>query len=142
MGRRKTPNAVLEKRGSKKTREEIAPPEGEVIPTRSLSPQARKAWDRVCAELKILGVLSPAYAEVITMAACSLGNAEVASDDINERGQISITERGETKNPSCTMLATMDAAAHRYLSSLGLTPTTIGNLIGRKKEESNPFADL
>ena len=142
MGRTRTPNSVLKSRGSKKVRDEIEPSSGKVIPTRNLSPHALIAWDHICAELEILGVLSPAYAHTITMAADSMGKSRVASEDIDTRGQISITERGETKNPSCTFMATMDAASHKFLSSLGLTPTTIGRLVGVQKEEANEFADL
>jgi phage terminase small subunit len=141
MGR-KTPNAVLIKRGSKKTREEIKPADGDVHPVFELIPEADRAWQRIFAVMFEMGILSPAYADAMTIAAGAIGNIEVASRDLAERGHISITERGETKNPSFTILTSSQQIAHRYLSSLGLTPTSIGNLIGRKQEESNPFADL
>lgn len=139
---KKTPNAVLLKRGSKKARDEIRPAEGEVRPVFELVPEAQRAWKRIFAVMFEMGTLSPAYAELMTMTAVAIGNVEIASRDLAERGHISTTERGETKNPSFTVLTSSQQFAHRGLSSLGLTPTDIGNLIGKKREESNPFADL
>jgi P27 family predicted phage terminase small subunit len=141
MGRHKTPNAVLAKRGSKKTRREIEAAAGDVAPVFELRPEGRRAWIRIAAQMEIMGTLSPAFAEAITIAAGAIGNIEVATQDLQTRGHIAITERGETKNPSFTILTSSQQIAHRYLSSLGLTPTTIGNLIGRKKDESNPFEE-
>ena len=91
--------------------------------------------------MEIMGTLSPAYADSITIAAGAIGDIEIASKDLQERGHISITERGETKNPSFTIKTSAQQIAHRYLSSLGLTPTTIGNLIGRKPTVTNPFEE-
>lgn len=142
MGRKATPNAVLKRRGSKKVRDEIEPPTGQVAPTFALSPEGLKAWQRVCHELDKLGILSPTYADAITIAAGAIGNIEIASVDLQARGHISITERGETKNPSFTILTSSQATAHRYLTSLGLTPTSIGKLTGIEKDEPNEFADL
>lgn len=142
MARKPTPNNVLKNRGSRRVRDEIEPSSGDVTPTRELSQEAKRAWDRICAELDAIGVLSPAYADLITMAASNLGVAEVAARDLDQRGHISITERGETKNPSFTVLATAEAAAHKLLSSLGLTPTTIGKLGVGKKENDNEFAEF
>lgn len=139
---RKTPNEILKRRGSKKTRDEIEASTGDVIPTFPLPPEGRAAWDRIAAELEKLGLLSPTYADSITIAAGAIGNIEIASLDLAKRGHISITERGETKNPSFTILTSSQQIAHRYLSALGLTPTTIGKLVMSEKEESNPFADI
>ena len=129
MARPATPNAILEKRGSKKTRDEIAPASGEVEPTYSLGDEAQRAWDRIAAVMRDLGILSPTWAETMTIAAGAIGDIEIASKDLNERGHISITERGETKNPSFTIKTSAQQTAHRYLSALGLTPTTIKNLV-------------
>ena len=136
MGRPATPNAILKKRGSKKIRkDEPEPAEGDVIPTRELTKEGKAAWVRLCAVLDELGVMSPSYAEIITLTADSLGNIEIAANDLKERGHISITERGETKNPSFTIKATEQAAAYRGLISLGLSPTAISKLTGTKKPE-------
>ena len=89
-----------------------------------------------------LGILSPTYADSITIAAGAIGNIEIASRDLIERGHISVTERGETKNPSFTILTSSQGTAHKYLSLLGLTPTTIGKLVAVTKEEENEFAGL
>ena len=142
MAGRKTPNEVLKRRGSKKTRDEIEAPAGEVMPVYDLAPEAMRAFRRIAGQLDAIGQLRPAFADSITIAAGAIGNIEIASRDLNERGHISITERGETKNPSFTILTSSQQIAHRYLSSMGLTPTTIGNLIGSHSEESNPIADL
>ena len=141
MGRQPTPNAILKKRGSKKTRDEIEPDEGDVVPTFELGPQGRAAWDRIHCELEKLGVLSPTFADFMTIAAGAIGDIEIASADLIERGHISVTERGETKNPSFTIKTSAQTTAHKYLVALGLTPTSIGKLIGSKKEEYNPFAE-
>jgi len=141
MGRRATPNTVLKKRGSKNTRDEIEPESGPVMPTYPLSEEGQRAWDRLCGELEKLGVLVPAYADSITIAAGAIGDIEIASRDLSERGHISLTERGETKNPSFTIKTSAQTIAHRYLTALGLTPTTIGKLTGAKKEETNPFLE-
>jgi phage terminase small subunit len=138
----KTPNAVLKRRGSKKTRDEIEAPEGQVAPVYELGPEGMRAFQRIAGHLEAIGQLRPAFSDSITIAAGAIGNIEIASRDLMERGHISITERGETKNPSFTILTSSQQIAHRYLSSLGLTPTTIGNLIGSQKEEYNPIADL
>ena len=142
MAGQKTPNAILKRRGSKKTRNEIEAPDGEVSPVYPLSTEGQRAFQRIAGHLDAIGQLRPAFSDSITIAAGAIGNIEIASRDLNERGHISITERGETKNPSFTILTSSQQIAHRYLSSLGLTPTTIGNLIGSTMEESNPFADL
>ena len=143
MGRTKTPNVVLKKRGSNRTRkDEPDVRSGAVQPTRPLTPEAQQAFARICAELDALGYLSPTYGEVITNAADATGDVEIANRDLMKRGHIAITERGETKNPSWTIKATAWASAHRYLTALGLSPTAIGNLTGVKKSEVNPFEEL
>lgn len=143
MARNKTPNEVLKKRGSKHAREnEPQARSGKVQTTRELTPEGSRAFDRICAELDALGYLSPTYSEMITIAADALGDIEIASDDLKKRGHISITERGETKNPSWTIKTSAQMAAHKYLTALGLSPTSIGKLTGIKKEEENPFADF
>lgn len=138
---RKTPNTVLLSRGSNKTREEIPATSGQVLPSYELTPEGERAWKRITEQMEIMGTISPAYADSITIAAGAIGDIEIASADLRERGHISITERGETKNPSFTIKTSAQQIAHRYLSSLGLTPTTIGNLIGRKATEVNPFEE-
>lgn len=142
MGRIKTPNAILKKQGSKKVRDEIEPEAGAVSPTYSLGPEGEKAFLRICETMDALGILAPAYAEMITMTAGAVGNIEIATRDLIERGHISITERGETKNPSFTMLTSSQTQAQRGLTALGLSPTAIGKLTGGKKEGENPFATL
>lgn len=116
--------------------------EGDVSPTMELGSEATAAWNRICAVLKDMGILSPAYAEFITIAADLIGDAHIASKDLRERGQISITERGETKNPSFTIKSTALANAYRYLTALGLSPTAIKNVTIGGDEEANPFASL
>jgi P27 family predicted phage terminase small subunit len=137
-----TPNAILKKRGSKKSRDEIEVVAGEVFPTYELGPEAQRAWDRLVRVMDDLGILSPSWSETMTIAAGAIGDIEIAAKDLNERGHISITERGETKNPSFTIKTSAQQTAHRYLSALGLTPTTIKNLVKPDKKGSNPFMDL
>jgi P27 family predicted phage terminase small subunit len=141
MGRQKTPNKVLVARGSKKARtNEPEPADGEVVPTRELTPQGQAAWIRLCAQLDHLGYLSPTYADWITMAADAIGDVEIACEDLRARGHITITERGEVKNPSFTIKVSAQTTAYRYLTALGLSPTAIGKLAGTPKAEENPFA--
>jgi P27 family predicted phage terminase small subunit len=143
MGRHKTPNVVLKSRGSKKARkDEPEAAGGKVVPTMPLGDEAARAFQRVCEQLDGIGVLSPTYAETITQAAHALGDIEIASRDLDKRGHISITERGEAKNPSWTIKTSAQGTAHKYLMSLGLSPTAIGKLTGTKTEEENPFAHL
>jgi P27 family predicted phage terminase small subunit len=142
MGRNKTPNAVLKRRGSRKVRDEVDVEAGEVVPTFDLTPEGRMAWHRICAEMDKLGILSPTYADFVTIAAGAVGDIEIASRDLAQRGHISITERGETKNPSFTIKTSAQQIAHRYLSALGLTPTSIGKLVGVAKDEENEFEGL
>lgn len=140
MSRNKTPNILLKKSGSTLFRpDEPEAKSGEVLPTRMLSSQGQKAFDRICEEINHLGLLSPTYAEVITIAADAIGDIEIASADLLERGHISFTERGETKNPSWTIKTSAQTIAYKYLCALGLTPTTIGKLTGAKKGETNEF---
>lgn len=142
MARNKTPNAVLKKSGSKHYREdEPEQSQGEVVPTRKLGSEAQRAFERLCNELEEIGVLSPTYAEIITIAADAIGDIEIASADLMKRGHISFTERGETKNPSWTIKTSAQTTAHKYLCSLGLSPTTIGKLVGSKGEEENEFLE-
>jgi len=142
MGRTRTLNSVLKSAGSKKVRDEIEPETGEVSPTYDLSAEGASAWNRICRELEKLGVLKPAFADFITIAAGAVGDIEIASRDLVARGHISLTERGETKNPSFTIKTSAQTVAHRYLTALGLTPTSIGKFTGLKSEEANEFADL
>jgi len=143
MGRHKTPNVVLKSRGSNKTRQnEPDAATGKVVPTMPLGAEAERAFKRVCQQLDGIGVLSPTYAETITQAAHALGDIEIASRDLDQRGHISITERGEIKNPSWTIKTSAQATAHKYLMSLGLSPTAIGKLTGTKPDDENPFKDL
>ena len=137
-----TPNGILKARGSKKSRDEIEPVAGEVFPTYELGPEAQRAWDRLVRVMDDLGILSPSWAETMTIAAGAIGDIEIASKDLTERGHISITERGETKNPSFTIKTSAQQTAHRYLSALGLTPTTIKNLVKPDAHERNEFAEL
>jgi P27 family predicted phage terminase small subunit len=140
MARKCTPNQVLKARGSRRVREnEPEARSGKVVATRELGPEATRAFGRICAELDALGYLSPTYAEMITIAADSIGDIEIASDDLKKRGHLSITERGETKNPSWTIKTSAQMCAHRYLTALGLSPTSIGKLTGTKKPEANDF---
>jgi P27 family predicted phage terminase small subunit len=138
----KTPNAILIARGSKKVRDEIEPEKGEVFPTHELSPEGQKAWGRIVNEMDKLGILSPAYAEFMTIAAGACGDIEIATKDLNQRGFISITERGETKNPSFTIKTSAQGVAHKYLTAIGLTPTAIGKLVPPKKNEESEFAEF
>lgn len=143
MARHQTPNPLLAARGSKRTRpDEIAPAKGKVSPTYPLSPEGDRAWQRIYAMMKKLGTLSPTYAELMTITAGAIGDVEIASADLVARGHISITERGETKNPSFTIKTSAQGIANRGLAALGLTPTTIGKIPSGKKEEDNPFANL
>jgi len=142
MGRTPTPNAILKKRGSKKTRDELDAAKGAVVPTFALGDEGMKAFGRICAILDDIGILSPTYAEIITITAGAVGNIEIATRDLTERGHISITERGETNNPSFTMLTSSQTQAQKGLIALGLSPTSIGKLTGSIKEEENPFAAL
>jgi len=142
-GNIRTPKKELEKRGSPlANRNEPDARDGELHPTRRLSAEAQKAWARICVELEAIGYLSPTYAEMVTIAADAIGDIEIASNDLIERGHISITERGETKNPSFTIKTSAQGMAYKYLTALGLSPTAIGKLTGTKKEEENPFEAL
>ena len=139
----RTPNEVLKRRGSKKVRDEVEAATGKTQPTHDLTPEGLAAFDRICAELEKIGVLSPTYADFVTIAAGAIGDIEIATRDLKERGHISITERGETKNPSFTIKTSAQTVAHKYLVALGLTPTSIGKLVGSKKDEDeNPFETL
>jgi len=109
------------------------------MPTMTLGEEGQRAFTRLSIELDGIGVLKPAFAEMITLAADALGDIEIASADLRERGHISVTERGETKNPSWTIKTSAQSIAFRYLSALGLSPTAIGKLTGAKKEEINEF---
>lgn len=138
----KTPNAILKKRGSKRVRaDEPEARDGEVVPTMELGPEGKQAFDRLSIELEGIGQLKPSFAEMITLAADALGDIEIASADLRKRGHISITERGETKNPSWTIKTSAQSIAFRLLTGLGLSPTAIGKLSGVKKEELNEFAE-
>lgn len=143
MARRQTPNPLLIARGSKRARaEEIEPAKGRVLPTYPLSPEGERAWKRIHGMMDKLGTLSPTYAELMTITAGAIGDIEIASADLVARGHISITERGETKNPSFTIKTSAQTTANRGLAALGLTPTTIGKIPGEPEKESNPFADF
>ena len=138
----KTPNAILEKRGSRRTRkDEPEAPDGKVIPTMTLGAEGLQAFKRLSVELDAIGILKPSFAEMITLAADALGDIEIASADLRERGHISFTERGETKNPSWTIKTSAQSIAFRLLTGLGLSPTAIGKLTGVQKEEVNEFAE-
>ena len=137
-----TPNEVLKKRGSRRARNnEPEAPTGEVIPTMELGKEGRRAFERLSVELDAIGILKPAFAEMITLAADALGDIEIASADLKARGHISHTERGETKNPSWTIKTSAQSIAFRLLTGLGLSPTAIGKLTGAKKEEINEFSE-
>lgn len=140
MARLKTPNAILEKRGSKRVRDdEPEPAKGEVLPTYPMTKEGSEAFDRLCKELDLLGVLSPTYADFITIAADAIGDIQIAIAGLKRDGYISITERGVAKNPFVTIKNSATTTAHKYLCALGLSPTAIGKLTGVKKEEVNEF---
>lgn len=113
-----------------------------VAPTYRLSDEGKRAWDRICVEMQKLGTLSPAYADAMTVAAGAIGDIEIASNDLIERGHISITERGETKNPSFTIKTSAQTVAYRYLTALGLTPASAKKLTMSADEEGNEFSGL
>lgn len=143
MARKCTPNQILKARGSKHVRaNEPQARSGIVTPTRELTPEGNRAFERICTELDALGYLSPTYNEMLTIAADAIGDIEIASADLMKRGHISITERGETKNPSWTIKTSAQGVAHKYLTALGLSPTSIGKLVGTKPEEENEFAEF
>ena len=140
MARLKTPNAILKNRNSTHIREnEPEPAKGEVSPTYPMTKEGSEAFDRLCKELDLLGVLSPTYADFITIAADAIGDIQIAIEGLKENGYISITERGVAKNPFVTIKNSATTTAHKYLCALGLSPTAIGKLTGIKKEEENEF---
>jgi P27 family predicted phage terminase small subunit len=140
MARHKTPNTVLKNRGSTHVREdEPEAATGEVTPTFPMTGEGEKAFGRLCKELDLLGVLSPTYADFITIAADAIGDIQIAIDGLKSGGYISVTERGVAKNPFVTIKNSATTTAHKYLCALGLSPTSIGKLTGVKKEEVNEF---
>ena len=142
MARQPTPNSVLKSRGSTRVRDEIEPEKGEVFPSFDLSPEGQKAWDVIHREMEKLGTLAPVYAYFMTIAADACGDIEIATTKLNEGGYINVTERGVTRSPYATIKTSAQTTAHKYLVALGLTPTSIKNLGGGKKEEKNPFDEF
>ena len=140
MARNKTPNNLLKNRGSKHVREnEPDAATGEVTPTFPMTEEGAEAFERLCKELELLGVLSPTYADFITIAADAIGDIQIAIDGLKSGGYISVTERGVAKNPFVTIKNSATTTAHKYLCALGLSPTSIGKLTGVRKEEINEF---
>ena len=140
---RKTPNALLKKRGSKKVRKnEPEPAARDAGPTRELSAEGARAFARLSAALDEIGVNSATFAELITITADAIGDIEIANRDLLERGFIAITERGETKNPSWTVKTSATATAQKGLTALGITPTDLGKLTAGDKPKDNPFAEF
>jgi P27 family predicted phage terminase small subunit len=140
MARHKTPNNVLKSRASKHVRDdEPEASTGSVSPTFPMTKEGGEAFERLCIELDLLGVLSPTYADFITIASDAIGDIQIAIDGLKKDGYISVTERGVAKNPFVTIKNSATTTAHKYLCALGLSPTSIGKLTGVKKEEINEF---
>ena len=124
----------------KKPEPEIQPLTGKVKPTYDLSKEGRDAFDRICGIMEKMGSLSPSYAEMITSTASAIGRMIIADNDLDERGHISHSERGEVKNQSFTVYSAAHTLAQKGLISLGLTPTSLGKITTPIKKEENPFS--
>ncbi len=126
----------------KKTDPQVAPLVGDVDPTFELNATAQLAFTRICGLMRDMGTLSPTYSDMITSTASAIGRMVLAEEDLNERGHISHSERGEVKNQSFTVYATAQSLAQKGLSALGLTPTTLGKIVTQPKEDTNPFSEF
>lgn len=113
---------------------------GETKATYELNEEGQEAFDRICDLMKKMGTLSPTYAEIITATASAIGRMIIADADLNERGHISHSERGEVKNQSFNVYSTSQALAQKGLSSLGLTPASLGKITIPSKKDENPFS--
>ena len=112
---------------------------GEVVATYELNDESKKVFNRICDIMKKMGTLSPSYADIITATASSIGRMIIADKDLDERGHISYSERGEVKNQSFNVYSTSQALAQKGLSSLGLTPQSLGKIAPSPEKEENPF---
>ena len=125
---------------AKKTKETAKATQGEVEPTYELNDESVQVFNRICDLMKKMGTLSPSYADIITATASAIGRMIIADNDLNERGHISHSERGEVKNQSFNVYSTSQALAQKGLSSLGLTPSSLGKVAVLKTPDENPFA--
>lgn len=116
------------------------PVKGDVKPTFELNREAQEVFERLCGLMEKMGTLSPSYADLITTTASAIGRMILAEQDLNERGHISHSERGEVKNQSFTVYSSSLSLAQKGLGMLGLTPSTLGKMVVPTKVEENPFA--
>jgi len=124
----------------KKKAPEATPAQGDVIPTYELNDEAKAAFERIHSVMSEMGTLSPSYADLMTATASSIGRMIIADMDLDERGHISHSERGEVKNQSFNVYSTSQALAQKGLISLGLTPTSLGKIVTATKKQENPFS--
>jgi P27 family predicted phage terminase small subunit len=65
-----------------------------------------------------------------------------ARANIKAIGTTIVSERGTTRNPDCLNVNNAAGTIAKLSAQFGLTPASQGKLKLKKKEESNPFADL
>lgn len=87
--------------------------------------KAKEAWVRWCDELEKLGLLSPAYGDVLLEAATCVGRIWQCERDVSKRGvnvPSSYGKKTMAMNRSVTAAVQYRNALQRFVSQLGLAP--------------------
>ena len=144
MARPLTPNAILQKRGSKHARTNEPEFAGSIgDPPEDMEGVALETWRQFVDELTEAGVVLTQIDRRNVINLCEAAqHCHDAQEDIKRSGLKAITERGETKNQSFTIQTTAATTFLRISSAYGCTPASRGKVTVPTKPKTNKFADL
>ena len=105
----------------------------------TLSEGALKHFEILRGRIALLGLDSSTYTEVLTLAAMRLEEIDQCDLLITEHGRIieTVTEAGSLflrANPAVTMRNEAMRHLQSLLAEFGLTPSSVGRVVGKKKD--------
>ncbi len=134
------PNAILKKRGSKKSRRYEPVLEGGIgAPIRPLSGVALATWNEVSEELAAVGIGSRVESAALTCYCEAVADFVMACDEIDRLGMVTQTERGYTRNPACLIKNASMQMIAKFAGEFGLTPSSRSKLQVAPKNEDNEY---
>jgi P27 family predicted phage terminase small subunit len=125
MGRRPTPTALKELRGTARAGAAAREPQttGDLTTPRGLDPDLRKTFARLAADLREMGVVTRGDEAALLLLSMNLRAAHMAYDAIMARGIETIDERGlARKHPLWSVVSQATQNARALLVEFGLTP--------------------
>ena len=147
-GRKKLPTKLHILKGTdRKDRTNPSEPEPELkIPTppEHLSEYALKEWNRITAELELIGLLTELDRTELAMYCQAYGRIVKYEKIVAEKGELYKTPNGSVQlSPAMWVINKAMEQCHKYLTEFGMTPSSRTKVSGKKKEiENDPFSQF